>query len=206
MSCIVCVDSGLQILVGAGGAGGYKKEVSSTAGQGGGGVATSIFTGATINASNSGISGGTCICSCFGGGPGRASTERQAYAGGSGGDPHVYTGCYCAYTRKGGTGGKVYGLANATGCAALKVYASASTSYTGYALRSIPGKSGGKQGHNNAPGGGGASMESKGPDGAGSTSDGKQGYGGAGGSGARFTLAVYKRGGKGGPGYVDIYY
>lgn len=42
--------------------------------------------------------------------------------------------------------------------------------------------------------------------GAGSTEDGKQGYAGSGGSGARFTLAVYKRGGKGGPGYVDIYY
>lgn len=136
MSCIVCVDSGLQILVGAGGAGGYKKEVSSTAGQGGGGTATSIFTGGTINASNSSISGGTCICTCHGGGPGRASTKSEAYAGGSGGQTYVYSGCYCAYRRTGGRGGKVYGLENATGCAALKVYASASTSYTGYALRS----------------------------------------------------------------------
>ncbi len=49
-------------------------------------------------------------------------------------------------------------------------------------------------------------MLSNGPAGAGGTSDGKNGSLGAGGSGACWTFAAYKKGGNGGDGAVYLYY
>ena len=197
VSLIYNLDRDIIAYAGHGGAGGYKKQINGSVDGGGlAGDNSTIFDSAT----------GDTIAKAIGGGYGRASTKSQSYTGGRGGSASASMG-WCKYTKTGGNGGKVYSLSNATGCSALTVYATANTSTSLTQLKqSLSTKLGGAQGHNKAPGGGGGSMLASGPAGAASTSDGKAGSNGAGGSGARYTLAVYKRGGKGGDGLIRIYY
>jgi hypothetical protein len=185
-----------SIHIGAGGAGGYKKEVNS-----------SIEGGGTTGGTSYIYLGGYAF-QATGGGPGRNSTKSNAYAGGPGGTTSS-TGAYqfCASSQRGGNGGKVYSLQNATGMAAQTVkFTALGTTVSGATHTTVGATSGGAQGHNSAPGGGGGGREHNGPNGGGYASDGQAGSKGCGGSGARYTLATYKRGGKGGDGYVTLFY
>ena len=113
----------------------------------------------------------------------------------------------CVTGTDGGKGGKVYGLSNATGMGAQTVRVTDLTKVISGATHAVmSATSGGAQGDNNAPGGGGGGREYNGPAGGGYTSDGKAGDPGCGGSGARYTFATYKRGGKGGDGYILLFY
>ena len=163
-----------SIHIGAGGAGGYKKEVTSTEGQGKPGETSYIYLGGYAFQAN-------------GGGPGRNSTKSNAYAGGTGGTC-TSTGSFqfCASSKQGGNGGKVYSLQNATGMAAQTVkFTALTTVISGATHTTVSATKGGDQGHNNAPGGGGGSREKNGPKGGGSQSDGVAGEKGSGGSGGR---------------------
>lgn len=193
---VLVLGGSATIHVGAGGAGGYKKEVN-----------TSVEGGAAAGGSSYIYLGGYAF-QANGGGAGRNSTKSNSYAAGTGGTA-TYSGNYafCVSTASGGKGGKVYSLSNATGMAAQKVqFTSLGTTVSGATHTTVSATSGGAQGHNNAPGGGGGGREHNGPAGAAATSDGNAGSKGCGGSGARYTLAVYKRGGKGGDGYVTLFY
>lgn len=192
-----------EIRIDSGGAGGYKKQTTTIAGGGATGGTAKVTRVYSSSAS-------TYILYATGGGGGRASTKKEAYAGGAGGKTGGFGGdivADCNSGCKGGQGGKVYKLSNATGTSKMMLHASSYTGYEGSSLSyEIPATSGGAQGDNNAPGGGGGSKFANGPVGAGYTSDGKAGSQGAGGSGARYTFAVYKRGGAGGDGLAKIWY
>lgn len=158
-------------------------------------------------------SNNTVILKAFGGTGGPKSTQSESATPGQGGSFTYGSSAYCISGRTGGNGGKVYGLQNATGCAALTAKATASSSYStigaGSGLtfyKTWPATSGGAQGDYNAPGGGGGSMLSSGPAGGGYMSDGNPGSLGAGGSGARYTFITYKQGGRGGDGAVYLWY
>lgn len=184
--------------IGAGGAGGYKKEVNSSV-EGGG-----------ANGGDTWIYLNGIVLKAYGGGYGRKSTKNDSYAGGSGGltaSNNTNNNVFCISSMQGGNGGKVYGLANATGMAEQTVkFTSLSTKVSGATHTTVSATNGGAQGDNNAPGGGGGGREFDGPAGGGAKSDGKSGSKGCGGSGARWTLADYKRGGKGGDGYITLFY
>ena len=150
------------------------------------------------------------VLKAYGGGYGRKSTKSDSYAGGSGGlavSNNTNNNVFCISSEQGGNGGKVYGSANATGMAEQTVkFTSLSTKVSGGTHTTIPATNGGAQGDNNAPGGGGGGREYDGPVGGGYMSDGNAGSRGCGGSGARYTFLTYKRGGKGGDGYVILFY
>lgn len=184
--------------IGAGGAGGYKKEVNSSVGGGG------------ANGGDTWIYLNSIVLKAYGGGYGRASTKSEAYAGGSGGlavSNNTSNNVFCTSSAQGGNGGKVYNKGPATGMAAQTVkVTSLSTVISGATHVTASATNGGAQGDNNAPGGGGGGREFDGPAGGDFMSDGKPGSKGCGGSGARYTFATYKRGGKGGDGYITLFY
>ena len=204
---VIKLDRNYTLHVGAGGAGGYKHEVHTSV-EGGGKSGETAYIYTIIDGHSD------QIFSAGGGGYGRASTKKQSYAGGTGGswysidDSGAYAGyANCVTGADGGNGGRVYGLGNATGMGKQTVrFTNLTTVISGatHAVMSVT--SGGAQGDNNAPGGGGGGREYDGPAGGGYTSDGKAGERGCGGSGARYTFLNYKRGGKGGDGYIMLFY
>lgn len=184
-----------QIKVGAGGAGGEDGN------EGGYGEDTILFwkENNKVRETIASAGGGESGTSSSGGAGGKCYFNSTFLF-----NEYFYTTFY-DYFYNGTSGG--HGGNNGESTTLRHLYATNDTNFaTGINVLTLNPKSGGSKGDPTTGGGGGASCFANGGNLGDVASDGQPGTLGSGGGGGRYTFLTFKKGGKGGDGFVEIYY